>query len=69
MYHKSSYEAKAFQILDADENVKTYYPEYWDEAMKTAETINAFYGRNKEEFYAKFGRDLGQDTTCEYCKF
>ena len=51
------------------ENVKTHFPIYWDEAMKTANTLNSFYGRNKQDFYSNFGRDLGQDSTCEYCKF
>jgi hypothetical protein len=49
--------------------VKTYYPVYFQEAMDTAKIIEGYYGRDKEKFYAEFGRDLGQEETCEYCKF
>lgn len=49
--------------------VKEYYPSYYDEAMQLSYRLKKYWGRNKDEFYTTFGRDLGQDTSCEYCKF
>lgn len=51
------------------EAVKEYYPKYFENAMATSNKLKRHFGRNADEFYATFGRDLGQETTCEVCKF
>ncbi len=51
------------------ENVKTHFnPEYM-RAMKLSSELGRYWGRDKDEFYMHFGRELGQDSTCEVCKF
>ena len=49
--------------------VKKYFPEKHLLAMKLSATLGKFFGRDKDQFYAEFGRELGQDVTCEACKF
>lgn len=51
------------------EAIKKHFPEYFEKAMQTSRKLNAHYGRNQAEFYTTFGRDLGQESTCEVCKF
>lgn len=51
------------------EAIKEHYPKYFEQAMKLSNKLKAHYGRDKAEFYATFGRDLGQESTCEVCKF
>lgn len=51
------------------EAVKRHYPEYYDEAMKLTDKIKRYWGRDEAMFYSTFGRDLGQESTCETCKF
>lgn len=51
------------------EAIKQHYPKYFERAMRTSAKLKAHYGRNEAEFYATFGRDLGQESTCETCKF
>lgn len=47
--------------------IKYFYIEYYQKAMKTAAKIKRYIGRDSDEFYATFGRDLGQESTCESC--
>lgn len=49
--------------------LKYFYREYYDKAMKTATKIKRYIGRDADEFYSTFGRDLGQESTCETCKW
>jgi len=49
--------------------VKKYYPPYHLMAMKLSALLTAHWGRDKDKFYSEFGRELGQDVTCETCKF
>lgn len=49
--------------------VRKYFPELHFKAMKLSAEISRYWGRNEAEFYSTFGRDLGQDSTCEVCKF
>ncbi len=49
--------------------VKQHYPSYYADAIKLSADLGKFWGRNEAEFYTKFGRDLGQDSSCEVCKF
>lgn len=49
-------------------NIETHFPSYFNEAMDTCREIGKYIGRDENKFYAEFGRELGQDTSCEYCK-
>jgi len=51
------------------EAVKQYYPEYYMQAMNLSAELGSFWGRDEAVFYATFGRDLGQESTCETCKW
>lgn len=51
------------------EDVKEYYPELYQEAMNLSTRLKKYWGRNKDEFYTTFGRDLGQESTCDTCKW
>ncbi len=51
------------------EAVKKYYPEKHFKAMELSAKLTRHWGRSKADFYTQFGRDLGQDSTCEACKF
>ena len=51
------------------EAVKIYYPTYHANAMVLSNKLKKYWGRNKDEFYLTFGRDLGQDSSCAICKF
>jgi 3'-phosphoadenosine 5'-phosphosulfate sulfotransferase (PAPS reductase)/FAD synthetase len=49
--------------------VRRFYPYYHKKAMELSAKLDSHWGRNKDDFYNNFGRDLGQDSTCEYCKY
>lgn len=49
--------------------IKEHFHEYYFKAMELSAKLGKFWGRNEAEFYTTFGRDLGQDSTCEACKF
>jgi hypothetical protein len=49
--------------------VEKYYPTYHWEAMKLSAALGSYWGRDEAEFYTRFGRYLGQDSTCEQCKW
>lgn len=51
------------------EAVKQYFPTEYKEAMGLSDRLKKYWGRDKDEFYMTFGRDLGQGSTCEVCKF
>lgn len=51
------------------ENVKKYFPSYYMQAMRLSAELGKFWGRDEAIFYSTFGRDLGQDSTCEVCKY
>lgn len=55
--------------LEQMEAVKKFYPVYHKHAMQTTDKLQSYWGRSEADFYATFGRDLGQDTTCETCKW
>jgi hypothetical protein len=58
------------QSSDFDK-VKKYFPDYWQKAIDLSIELEKHWGRDKTEFYTKFGRDsLGTDTQpCEVCAF
>ena len=49
--------------------IKKYYVKYYGNAMALSNKLKSYWRRDEAEFYATFGRDLGQDSTCEVCKF
>lgn len=49
--------------------VKEHFPDHHERAMKTTAKIKSYWGRSEADFYAEFGRDLGQEPTCEACNF
>jgi len=53
--------------LSQMESVKRFYPVHHQNAMKLTDKIQSYWGRSEADFYAMFGRDLGQDSTCKNC--
>lgn len=49
--------------------IEFFYPEYYKEAMRLTSDLERYWGRVEDDFYLTFGRDLGQDSTCNSCKF
>lgn len=49
--------------------VKLHFPSYHNDAMRLSSKIDRYWGRSKDKFYSTFGRDLGQDSTCDSCKW
>lgn len=47
--------------------IREYYPDYFKKAMETSNKLKSHYGRNADEFYTTFGRELGQESTCQNC--
>jgi len=67
--HNNCLPCKNMQTDDF-EMVKKHFPEYWQKAIELSEHLQKYWGRDKVEFYTKFGRDLGQDRQpCEICDF
>ena len=50
-------------------NVNTYFTKHMATALKLSAELSAYWGRDEAEFYTTWGRELGQDSTCEACKF
>ena len=51
------------------EDVKTYFPSYFLEAIKLSAELGSYYGRDKDDFYTRFGNDLYEQNFCESCAF
>lgn len=47
--------------------IEYFYPEYHKSAMLLSERLQKYFGRDKDLFYATFGRELGQESTCGNC--
>lgn len=47
--------------------IEFFYPEYFREAMLLSDRLKKYFGRDKDLFYATFGRELGQESTCGTC--
>lgn len=47
--------------------VRQHYPRYHEQAMSLSDRLGKYWGRDKDEFYTEFGRDLGQESTCGSC--
>lgn len=67
--HNNCLPCKNMQMSDF-EKVKLHFPEYWQKAIDLTDKLQKHWGRDKIEFYATFGRDLGQvEQPCEVCAF
>jgi len=49
--------------------IEYFYPEYYKQAMELSQRLQKYFGRDKDLFYATFGRELGQESTCSSCKW
>lgn len=47
--------------------ISFFYEGYYKDAMLLSERLKKHWGRNKDEFYLTFGRELGQESTCSAC--
>jgi len=47
--------------------IEFFYPEYFRDAMLLSDRLKKYFGRDKDLFYATFGRELGQESTCGNC--
>jgi 3'-phosphoadenosine 5'-phosphosulfate sulfotransferase (PAPS reductase)/FAD synthetase len=68
--HNNCLPCKNMQTNDF-EMVKKYYPEYWQKAVDLSDRLQKHWGRDKVEFYTKFGREMFTDEKqpCEICNF
>ena len=66
--HNNCLPCKNMQMKDF-EQVKEFYPEYWQRAMELSAYLNKYWGRSEDDFYTSFGRpDLGlEKQPCEVC--
>lgn len=55
--------------LDDLQNVHFHFPNYMRDALRLSAELSSYWGRSEAEFYTTWGRELGQDSTCESCKF
>lgn len=51
------------------ELVEKHYHWYYLKAIELSSLLSKYWGRDKDQFYFTFGRDLGQESTCGACKF
>jgi 3'-phosphoadenosine 5'-phosphosulfate sulfotransferase (PAPS reductase)/FAD synthetase len=49
------------------ENVKKHFPVEFENAINLSKKLSAYWGRSEADFYTAFGRELGQESTCESC--
>lgn len=47
--------------------IEFFYEGYYKDAMLLSDRLKKHWGRNKDEFYSTFGRELGQESTCGVC--
>lgn len=66
--HNNCLPCKNMNLKDF-EAVKKYYPEYHKEAMDLSMRLKKYWGRSEDDFYFTFGRELGQESTCEKCEW
>lgn len=66
--HNNCLPCKNMQIDDFEE-VKEFFPDYWQKAMDLSNELKKYWGRSEDDFYTSFGRpDLGMDKQpCEVC--
>lgn len=66
--HNNCLPCKNMQIDDFEE-VKEFFPDYWQKAMDLSTDLQKYWGRSENDFYTTFGRpDLGlEKQPCEVC--
>lgn len=47
--------------------IEYFYYSYYKNAMNLSAKLKLYWGRDKDEFYSTFGRELGQESTCSTC--
>lgn len=55
--------------IDQMEAVRTHYPLNHLNAMQLSKQLKKYWGRSEADFYTTFGRELGQDSSCDFCKW
>ena len=60
---------KTYKFINDFEAFEKYYPEYYNEASKLSERLGKYWGRSVDDFHISFGRELGQESTCETCEW
>lgn len=66
--HNNCLPCKNMQIKDM-KAVKKHYPANHNDAMNLSVELKKYWGRVEDDFYFTFGRDLGQESTCEACRW
>lgn len=66
--HNNCLPCKNMQTEDFQQ-VKEFYPEYWQKAMDLSEKLNKHWGRKADVFYTTFGTNEYQPIECEVCQF
>lgn len=66
--HNNCLPCKNMQIKDM-KAVKKHYPTNHNDAMSLSFELKKYWGRVEDDFYFTFGRDLGQESTCEACRW
>ena len=50
--------------------VAEYYPDHYVKALQLSQELKKFWGRSEDDFYFTFdGRELGQPSTCNDCRW
>jgi hypothetical protein len=49
--------------------VEYFYPEYMKAANELSERLNAYWGRNADQYYTTFGKEDYEVKQCEVCQF
>lgn len=47
--------------------IEFFFNNYFKDAMLLSQRLKKYFGRDKDQFYATFGRELGQESTCGTC--
>lgn len=55
--------------LNQMQDVEKYYPEYMARAVELFGKLNAYWGRNADEYYTTFGKEDYEAMPCEVCSF
>lgn len=66
--HNNCLPCKSGNIRDL-ENIKRYFYTFFEKSIRLSRKLQAYWGRSEADFYTTFGRDLGQDTTCQNCSW
>lgn len=65
-HHNNCLPCKNGNLKDL-ENIKKHFPVEFKNAMFLSQKLSSYWGRSEADFYSNFGRELGQESTCESC--